>query len=112
MLCATQGDGKTMTTTYETERAVLCCAFMRPDDAAWHGELTVWAFKDVRHRVLWDAVRKWGGDAQTVIGRLEGAGRLEAAGGVRYIAGITDSLATTAFRDAYVAMLRERREEG
>lgn len=99
----------------ETEQAVLAAGLM--DATALDlilDQLDVEDFHDPRNRVLYDAAKDMRAELATVDltslrAELQRLNRLEAAGGIAYIANMVDQLADLSEVDTYVAALRQFR---
>lgn len=99
---------------HEAERAVLASCFLDPDTALpeVRGILTEEDFHDPRHATVWHAIldAEAAGvavDYVTVGAALRRMQRLNAVGGVQYLAGLTDEIPTTAHVGMHARLVRD-----
>lgn len=99
---------------HEAERAVLASCFLDPDTALpeVRGILTEEDFHDPRHATVWHAIldaEAAGGavDYVTVGAALRRMQRLNAVGGVQYLASLTDEIPTTAHVGMHARLVRD-----
>lgn len=100
-------------TDLPAERAVLAAALLDPDTILVTRDIvTSDDFDDPRHAALWealDAISRRGGqvDYVTISAELRRVGKLNAVGGVRWVAEITDEIPTVAHVEEHALIVRD-----
>ena len=95
----------------EAERGVLGCILLAPADClAEAAAITPEYFYDLRHRLLFTAMRALGDklDSISLTARLKGQKKIQEAGGVAYFSSLPDSVPSAANLPFYLKILREK----